>query len=78
MSEPIEEGKSRPRDEKEMLFEDLDKKVIEWGPYKCFVILYIFNATIALPIFTLKLIYLYIEQMLKSIRFLRIVQVFFI
>lgn len=57
---PTELGQPKPRDEKEMLFEGLDQKVIEWGPYKCFIILYIFNATIALPVFIIKLIYLYI------------------
>lgn len=59
MSTPIHS--ERPReDKKEMLFENLDVRSIEWRPYRCFAILYLFNATIALPVFTLKLLYLYV------------------
>ncbi|CAD8144798.1 unnamed protein product [Paramecium pentaurelia] len=65
----------RPREEKkEILFENLDVKSIEWRPYRCFIILYLFNATIALPVFTIKLLYLYVEQIVKNIRFFRVVQ----
>lgn len=62
-------------EKKEILFENLDVKSIEWRPYRCFIILYLFNATIALPVFTLKLFYLYVGVIVKSIRFFRVVQV---
>jgi hypothetical protein len=50
---------SKAKDEKQLLFIGLDEGSIEWRPYKCFLILYLFNATIALPAFAVKLIYLY-------------------
>lgn len=59
MSTPNNEDRPR-EDKKEILFENLDVRSIEWRPYRCFVILYLFNATIALPVFTLKLLYLYV------------------
>ncbi|CAD8137603.1 unnamed protein product [Paramecium octaurelia] len=73
MSTPNHTDRLR-EDKKEILFENLDVKSIEWRPYRCFVILYLFNATIALPVFTLKLLYLYLGQIAKSIRFFRVIQ----
>ncbi|CAD8059793.1 unnamed protein product [Paramecium sonneborni] len=73
MSNPDNAAKTR-QEKKEILFENLDVKSIEWRPYRCFIILYLFNATIALPYFTLKLFYLYVQQIAKSIRFFRLVQ----
>lgn len=62
----------KDENDRTILIKDLDIVVIDFRPYGVFVALYIFNATLALPILILKMILMYLITLVKLLKYFRL------
>jgi len=64
-------------DDKIILIEGLDLVETDFRPILVFLVLYIFNATLALPVFILKMCFTFLTSLLHNIQMRKFRQVLF-